>query len=118
MKNSFCIILILFLLNGCIVIDLMPSYSKTFNEDIWVDKKTGKALSDTDFNQCRHISIIGFKTKKSPSGLTQFLNEKDEQKSNDIYASCLQNKGYIFNASYKYCYKFKSTCEKYNKYRK
>lgn len=112
-----CIFILSFILSGCVFLDLMPSYSSYFKEDTWIHGKTKHALPDSIHMECLNISLRLFKTENT-TGLERVIDPNDEVKATEIYASCLRNKGYVFNASYKYCYKFESICEKYNKYRR
>ncbi len=67
--------------------------------------------------ECREESLKSFKTENT-TGIDIVVDPNDKVKSTEIYASCLKDKGLVFNASYIYCYKFKSICNKYDKYRK
>ena len=98
-------------LTGCLVLDLIPSYSSYFDEDIWVHRRTKEALSEEIYKKCFSQSLKGFETINK-SWLEVIKNKEDEKKSDRIYASCLRENGFVFNASYKYCYKFPYICQK------
>ncbi|SCX75887.1 hypothetical protein SAMN02910354_00178 [Basfia succiniciproducens] len=99
-KKLFLLVFI-FLLSGCFLISLTPSYSSKFRENTWVHKETRVPLSKELHIKCRE----------------SIENSKEEDKLGEVYASCLRKHGFVFNASYMYCYKFKSICEEYYKYR-
>ena len=105
----FIYVLVTLSLGGCLFLDLMPSYSSYWDESIWVNKDTHMA--------CFNKSIQGLEIK-DVSGFPEVVGVKDREESNKRYAMCLRDKGFVFNASYAYCYKFKDVCDAYNKYRK
>ena len=113
------IIFLFLLLNltSCVVWDLMPSYSSSFDEDIWIHQKTKEALNDDVHNYCLRQSLKEFNMANKYSSST-VKTEMGNVESNRIYASCLRENGFVFNASYKYCYKFPYICQKYNEYRR
>ena len=65
---------------------------------------------------CFSQSLKGFEVINE-YGFSTVKGEREKIESNRIYASCLRQNGFVFNASYKYCYKFPSVCQKYNEYR-
>lgn len=105
-----------FLLQGCIVWDLTPSYSSTWNENIWTHKKTKEPLSNKIHIECREESLLPFETENL-YGLESPIYDIDKIRTKELYASCLKNNGFIFSPSFKYCYKFKEICNDYKKYR-
>lgn len=111
------IFFILINLNGCLVWELSPPYSSSFSETVWVNKDTNKPIPKEIYMNCLKMSFKGFETINK-SGLEVIKNKEDEKKSDRIYASCLRENGFVFNASYKYCYKFPYICQKYKEYRK
>lgn len=115
--RNFIFLLFPFMLTGCLVWELMPSYSSYWDEDIWIHKNTKQPLNRDIDMDCFNKSLEGFEIKNI-SGLPRVVGEDNRAKSEKIYASCLRRKGFIFNASYKYCYKFREICDRYNEYRK
>ncbi|MDD7545471.1 hypothetical protein [Actinobacillus porcinus] len=115
MKKIFLIIPILNLM-GCVVIDLIPSYSSYFNEDTWVHRDTGLPLPNDINMYCYNKSIEGF-DMIDEYGIPTVKGEKNKIISDEIHSNCLKEKGFVFNASYIYCYKFRRICDKYEKYR-
>lgn len=113
----FIYLLFPFMLSGCLVWELMPSYSSYWKESTWIHRNTRQPLSDNISTDCFNESLKGFKISNI-SGLPRAEGEDNRKKSEKIYASCLRSKGFIFNASYKYCYKFREVCDQYNEYRK
>ncbi len=103
-----------FFLTGCLFWDLMPSYSSCWDEDTWIHKDTKKPLTDDIHIACFNESIQGLEIR-DVSGYPEVIGIKNQDQSNRNYALCLKRKGFVFNASYKYCYKFKSICDKYRK---
>ena len=97
--------------------DLMPSYSSYWDENIWVHKDTKKTLTEDIHMICFNQPIQGFEIK-DVSVFPEVVGVKNRKESNRRYAMCLRDKGFIFNASYAYCYKFKDVCDTYNKYSK
>ncbi|MDY5421542.1 hypothetical protein [Actinobacillus porcinus] len=104
------------LLSSCLIWDLTPAYSPIWNEDTWIHRKTKEPLSNQVHMGCRKESLAPFKTK-SDYGLEEPVEPVDRIKSEELYASCLKNKGFIFSASFKYCYKFRRICDEYERYR-
>ena len=113
----FIYLLVILSLEGCLFLDLMPSYSSYWDENIWVHKDTKKPLTKDTHMACFNQSIQGLEIK-DVSGFPEVVGVKDREESNKRYAMCLRDKGFVFNASYAYCYKFKDVCDAYNKYRK
>lgn len=101
MVLKIAIIILLFLLNSCFVISMTPSYSPLFKENIWINKITGEPLSREYQDKCKQ----------------EISNSTDIEKDY-LYANCLRKYGFVFNASYTFCYKFEDICNKYDKYRK
>jgi lipoprotein len=116
MMKKIILLFPLLTLTGCLVLDLMPSYSSYFDEDIWVHRRTKEALSEEIYKKCFSQSLKGFEVINE-YGFSTVKGEREKIESNRIYASCLRQNGFLFNASYKYCYKFPSVCQKYNEYR-
>lgn len=98
---KFSIFILLCLLNSCFVISMTPSYSPLFQENIWINKITREPLSREHQEKC-----------------IKEINNSTGTEKNDLYANCLRKYGFIFNASYTFCYKFEDICNKYKKYRK
>lgn len=110
--------MIIFLLQGCIVIDLIPPYSDFFREKTWINKKTGKSLPSSVFLECHKKALETFNITEDPNGgLPIGTSEEVELAFINTRAQCYVSNGYNFNASFIYCYRFKSTCTDYNKYR-
>lgn len=104
-------------LTGCLFWELMPSYSSYWDEDTWIHKNTKQPLSNDIHTYCFYESLKGFEVK-DVSGYQEVIGAEDKKKSKMVYTSCLRRKGFIFNASYKYCYKFREVCTEYSEYRK
>lgn len=118
-KNKIRKVLILYLLllNSC-VWDMIPSYSPYWDEDLWFHKENKKPLPKNIDSKCYQYSLSQFKTKRNEIlDRIEIINEEDKIRSDRIYGICLKDKGYIFNPSYKFCYRFKSYCESYNEFR-
>lgn len=106
-----------FFITSCLVWDLMPTYSSYWNEDVWRHIDTKEPLPDHIHVSCFRESLQGFEIRDI-SGFPEVIGVENKKQSNRKYAICLRNKGFVFNASYKYCYKFREICDRYNEYRK
>ncbi|MBF4102276.1 hypothetical protein INT80_02320 [Gallibacterium anatis] len=93
-----------------------PPYSSFWKEDIWIHKDNNTAPTGDIVRECYNQSLAPFETK-IVGGLEIPANSEDKIKAYDIDGSCLYQKGFRFNASYKYCYRFGNTCKQWNKYR-
>ncbi|WP_152596706.1 hypothetical protein [Chelonobacter oris] len=102
-------------LGGC-VWAFYPPYSSFWDEDIWVHKDNNTPPTGDVVRECYAQSLAPFKTKVV-GGLEIPVNPDDRVKADDLDGACLYQKGFRFNASYKYCYGFSDTCKQWNKYR-
>lgn len=104
-----------FLLGGCLWV-WHPPYSSFWREDIWVHKDDNTVPTAEIVQYCYAQPLAPFKTKNI-GGLEIPIDPEEQAKSDDLDGACLYQKGYRFNASYKYCYRFGNICKKWNKYR-
>ncbi|AIL33278.1 hypothetical protein [Basilea psittacipulmonis] len=102
--------------SGCLWV-WYPPYSSFWNEDIWVHQNNNTSPSGDTVRECYAQALAPFETKVV-GGLEIAANPDDQEKVGNLEGACLYQKGYRFNASWKYCYRFERTCKKWNKYRK
>lgn len=104
-------------LSGCF---LIPPYSKIYDTPLWVHRQSKQEMSMDLHLKCYRESIKPFKTEKTEWGGEYIPNKEDWKKSEILYANCAYSQGYVFSASYLYCYKFSDEgyCDLLKKYRK
>ncbi|MFQ1015280.1 hypothetical protein C3007_01380 [Avibacterium gallinarum] len=115
MIKIFSVLYLACCVTGCLWI-WYPPYSSFWDEDIWVHKENNTPPTKDIVRECYSQSLLPFETKVVGE-LEIPVSPEDQVKANDIDGACLYQKGFRFNASYKYCYRFDNTCKQWNKYR-